>query len=118
VLLLALHPSLGLVVLTSFLVEKCLVTKQIVKNQNKLHVMCLYVFMLHRTVSSPKSNDWGSWPSDSSLQSVGNGSSARKGKKQIGSAKEGLLIDLAEGKGNDWNSKWEDDAWEMLNKKE
>jgi len=72
-----------------------------------------------KTLSSPKSsNDWDSWPSDSSLQSVGNRSSARKGKKQIGSAKEGLLIDLAEDKGNDWNSKWDDDAWEMLNKKE
>jgi hypothetical protein len=29
-----------------------------------------------------------------------------------------LLIDLAEDRGNDWNSKWDDDAWEMLNKKE
>ncbi|XP_021926534.1 ADP-ribosylation factor GTPase-activating protein 1 isoform X2 [Zootermopsis nevadensis] len=68
---------------------------------------------------SPKSsNEWGSWPSDSSLQGVSNGPSTRKGKKKTGSTKEGLLIDLAEDKGNDWNSKWDDDAWEILNKKE
>jgi hypothetical protein len=73
---------------------------------------------IYRIASSPKSSEWCSWPSDSSLQGVGNESSARKGKKKTGSAKEGLLIDLAEDKGNDWNSKWDDDAWEMLNKKD
>jgi hypothetical protein len=52
------------------------------------------------------------------VQVAGNGSSARKGKKKIGSTKEGLLIDLAEDKGNEWNSRWDDDAWEILNKKE
>lgn len=75
--------------------------------------------MWHRIACSPKSsNEWGSWPSDSSLQGVSNGPSTRKGKKKTGSTKEGLLIDLAEDKGNDWNSKWDDDAWEILNKKE
>jgi hypothetical protein len=52
------------------------------------------------------------------VQGVGNGSSSRKGRKKTGSAKEGLLIDLAEDKGNDWNSKWDDNAWEILSKKE
>jgi hypothetical protein len=52
------------------------------------------------------------------VQAAGNGSSAGKGKKKTGNTKEGLLIDLAEDKGNDWNSRWDDDAWEILNKKE
>lgn len=77
------------------------------------------MLLYDRTASSPKSyNEWGSWSSDSSAQAAGNGSSARKGNKKMGSTKEGLLIDLAEDKGNDWNSRWDDDAWEMLNKKE
>jgi len=45
VLVLAQHPPLELVVLTSFLVAKCLATKEMVKNQNKLKVMYLCVFM-------------------------------------------------------------------------
>lgn len=72
-----------------------------------------------KTASSSKSsNEWESWSSDSAVKAAGNGSSARKGKKKTGNRKEGLLIDWAEDKGNDWNSRWDDDAWEMLNKKE
>ncbi|XP_069701158.1 ADP-ribosylation factor GTPase-activating protein 1 isoform X2 [Periplaneta americana] len=71
---------------------------------------------------SKSPNEWGSWdsgkPSDTSPPGRGNGSSTKRGKKKTGSAKEGLLIDLAEEKANDWNSKWDDDAWEMLNKKD
>ncbi|XP_049772246.1 ADP-ribosylation factor GTPase-activating protein 1-like isoform X1 [Schistocerca cancellata] len=74
--------------------------------------------------SSKSSNDWGNWspvkeqtPTPSPSQ-TSNGTSTRKTKKKSG-AKEGLLIDFAEDKnGNDWNSKWDDDAWEMLNKKD
>lgn len=88
-------------------------------NIDKLNVACQYAFVWHRTASSLKSsNEWEGWSSDSALHAAGNGSSARKGKKKTGRTKEGLLIDLAEDKGNEWNSRWDDDAWEMLNKKE
>lgn len=77
------------------------------------------MLLCDRTESSSKSsNEWESWSSDSAVHTADNGSSARRGKKKIGSTKEGLLIDLAEDKGNEWNSRWDDDAWEMLNKKE
>ncbi|PSN48752.1 hypothetical protein C0J52_08922 [Blattella germanica] len=78
-----------------------------------------------KSPKSPKSpTEWSGWesgkPSDGSVQNVGAGNgSSRKSKKKSPSAKEGLLIDLAEEKGNnDWNSKWDDEAWEMLNKKD
>ncbi|XP_071442698.1 ADP-ribosylation factor GTPase-activating protein 1 isoform X1 [Hetaerina americana] len=50
---------------------------------------------------------------------AGGKSSSMQGKKK--GAKEGLLIDFDEekvGGGQDWNSKWDDEAWEMLNKKD
>ncbi|KAG8238814.1 hypothetical protein J437_LFUL010528 [Ladona fulva] len=49
----------------------------------------------------------------------GKSSSNLQGKKK--GAKEGLLIDFEEDKvggPHDWNSKWDDEAWEMLNKKD
>nr|CAD7585917.1 unnamed protein product [Timema genevievae] len=67
-------------------------------------------------------NDWDSWgPSGASEQGAPTPtttSATKKGKKK--SAKDGLLIDLAEGKNSDWNSKWNDDdeAWDMLNRKD
>nr|CAD7428285.1 unnamed protein product [Timema monikensis] len=65
-------------------------------------------------------NDWDSWgPSGASEQGTPTPtttSATKKGKKK--STKGGLLIDLAEGKNSDWNSKWNDDdeAWDMLNR--
>nr|CAD7201354.1 unnamed protein product [Timema douglasi] len=67
-------------------------------------------------------NDWDSWgPSGASEQGTptpATTSATKKGKKK--STKDGLLIDLAEGKNSDWNSKWNDDdeAWDMLNRKD
>ncbi|GLH14516.1 Centaurin-gamma-1A [Gryllus bimaculatus] len=56
----------------------------------------------------PEKEKWDDWES---------GNSESKINKE--DPKEGLLVDLAEEKNNDWNAKWnEDDAWEMLNKKD
>lgn len=65
-------------------------------------------------------NDWGSWSptTEGDSPSASGKSLTRKTKKKSGT-KEGLLIDFAEEKqSGDWNSKWDDEAWEMLNKKD
>lgn len=69
--------------------------------------------------SSPSAEVTGSSVKGIRQSASGKSSSNVQGKKK--GAKEGLLIDFEEekvGGGHDWNSKWDDEAWEMLNKKD
>lgn len=62
--------------------------------------------------SKPGSEKWEDW-------NFSQDSSKSETKIQKKDVKENLLVDFTEDKTADWNSKWnEDDAWEMLNKKD
>ncbi|XP_067002898.2 ADP-ribosylation factor GTPase-activating protein 1 [Anabrus simplex] len=67
--------------------------------------------------SSGSKSPTGEWDSWNASRSSDSSSSTRKSKKKA-LAKEGLLVDLNEDQSGDWNSKWDDEAWEMLNKKD
>ncbi|XP_063240079.1 ADP-ribosylation factor GTPase-activating protein 1 isoform X2 [Bacillus rossius redtenbacheri] len=73
-----------------------------------------------RVPSDTKSSgEWENWQSGDAAPEVASPSAANATTRKSKKAKEGLLIDFAEDKNAGWDSKWnDDDAWEMLNKKD